>query len=270
MPWISFAEPTPGRAIERAIEAGPLVRVLAVAQRFLQGSAEGPEGGRLFERRGGEVVGDGGVIGGGAGIGLLGQAASHLQRGGAVMGLHLGPHHRVIGDIDHDRDIVVVLGGAADHRGTADVDVLDAFLGRAAARHRGLERVEVDDQEVDRPDAWASMAASCVGFSRMASSPPCTKRMQGLQPAVHHLGKAGQVGDLGDGQARGRQRVPRAARRHQSDAALVEEPREIDEPRLVRNREQRTFDAAQIACHTVEIPEVQIERRLARADVGVK
>ena len=47
----------------------------------------------------------------------------------------------------------VVLGGGADHRRAADVDLLDALV-RARARGDGVaERVEVDDDEVERLDA---------------------------------------------------------------------------------------------------------------------
>ena len=45
----------------------------------------------------------------------------------------IGPY--LIGRDDH-RDILIVLGGGADHRGSADVDVLDQLFARDA-RLRG-------------------------------------------------------------------------------------------------------------------------------------
>ncbi len=56
----------------------------------------------------------------------------------------------VIGRIDHDGHVVVVLRRGADHRRAADVDVLDALLERAAARQRRLERIEIHDEQIDR------------------------------------------------------------------------------------------------------------------------
>jgi hypothetical protein len=47
----------------------------------------------------------------------------------------------------------VVLGGRADHRGPAYVDILDHLVARRAAGDGRLERVEIDHDQVDRADA---------------------------------------------------------------------------------------------------------------------
>jgi hypothetical protein len=48
----------------------------------------------------------------------------------------------------------MVLRGGADHRGTADVDVLDGVIDRRVLARDGLlERVQVDGEQVDRLDA---------------------------------------------------------------------------------------------------------------------
>ena len=52
-----------------------------------------------------------------------------------------------------DRDGRVVLGGGADHRRAADVDLLDALVGRGAGGDGLAERVEVDDDQVEGLDA---------------------------------------------------------------------------------------------------------------------
>ncbi len=131
---------------------------------------------------------------------------------------------------------------------------------RAAARHGGLERVQVDHEQVDRPDGVGQHGGLVARVLADGEQPAVHQRVQRLQPAVHHLGEAGEVRDLGDGQAGRRQRVARAAGRHQGHAAPVQEPREVDEARLVRDREQSAFDAAQIACHSVVFPRVRCER----------
>src|SRR3546814_2161989 len=62
----------------------------------------------------GQPAGDGGIVGGGAGIGGRGQTAAQRQGGGAAVRPHLLQHRGVVLDVDHDGDEVVVLGGGAD------------------------------------------------------------------------------------------------------------------------------------------------------------
>src|ERR671937_548779 len=51
------------------------------------------------------------------------------------------------------RDMRKVLRGGAQHRGPADVDHLDSvFFPHAVPRDRVAERIEVDADEVERPD----------------------------------------------------------------------------------------------------------------------
>ena len=60
----------------------------------------------------------------------------------------------VVVRVDEHRDVRVILGRRAQHRGPTDVDVFDC-VGKAAPRRRdrGFERVQVYDDEVDRRDA---------------------------------------------------------------------------------------------------------------------
>ena len=69
-------------------------------------------------------------------------------------------------------------------------------------------------------------------------------RVEGLDAAVHHLGKAGQVADVADGKAGASERRGRAAGRDELDAALGERPRQRDEPGLVGNGKERAGYAA--------------------------
>ena len=74
-------------------------------------------------------------------------------------------HVEVLGRIGDDGDIVVVLGRRADQRRAADVDVLDDLLVRAAGpRHRGLERIEVAHDQVDRPMPCSLTARLMLGI----------------------------------------------------------------------------------------------------------
>ena len=76
--------------------------------------------------------------------------------------------------VGQHRDVLPVLRRRAHHRRAADVDVLDRVFERAAGLgDGGLERVEVDDQQVDRADAVLLPAPPCArATSRRASRPP--------------------------------------------------------------------------------------------------
>ena len=77
----------------------------------------------------GEPGGDRGVVAGGAGEGSGGEALARCQREPPVALAQLGEHGLVVGGVDDDGGEGAVLGGGADHRGAADIDVLDR-LGR--------------------------------------------------------------------------------------------------------------------------------------------
>ena len=77
--------------------------------------------------------------------------------------------------------------------------------------------------------------------------PPCSCRVQRFHAAVHHFGKAGEVGDAGHREAGVGERARRAAGRDQLEAARREAAAEIDDPGLVRNAQQGSW-------HNVESP----------------
>ena len=70
-------------------------------------------------------VGDGGVVGGGGGEGLLGEPPAGFAGKRAVVGFQFFDERGVIGDAGDDGDVFEVFGGGADHGGAADVDVFD-------------------------------------------------------------------------------------------------------------------------------------------------
>jgi len=107
----------------------------------------------------------------------------------------------------------MVLGGGADHGRAADVDVLDAVLVNLSCRGGGLERVEVDDQKIDRRDAVGQHGRLMLRVRPHPQKAAVNGRMQRLDAPVHHLREAGEVGDLLHGQARVGERLMRAAGR---------------------------------------------------------
>ena len=183
------ARPLVGQPIER----GLLVRVLAIAQRLDQAAAEGAEVRRLGVELVREPVRDRGVIGRGTCIGFRRKAPAQRKRGCALIGVELVEHGLIVAGFDHHGDIVMVLCGGADHRGSADVDILDALLEAGAFVDGRLEGIEVDHQEIDRRDAMRLHRLRMLFIVADREQAAMHFRMQRLDAAVHHLGKTGQL-----------------------------------------------------------------------------
>ena len=120
---------------------------------------------------------------------LRGEPAAQRQRGAAVRERfeHLG----IVGGIDDDGDVLVILRRRAQHRRAADVDVLDRVGERAVGPRGGrFERIEIDDQQIDRRDV-------VLRHHRIVGAAPAEQaavhfRMQRLDAAVHDFGKTRQ------------------------------------------------------------------------------
>ena len=231
--------------VERAVQGGLLVRVLAVAQGLGEGSHHGEHGCGMVRGRelAGQVGGDGGVVGGRAREDLGGEATAQPE-GRAAVPSHLGGHLRVVRGIHHHRHGFVVLGGRPQHGGAANVDVLDGVVERdPGAGDRGLEGVEVDDDEVDGSDAVLGDGAFVLGVAAQVQQAPVDARVQRLHPAIEHLGKAGVVGQVPDRKPRVTQRPRRAARGNQLHASRGEDACEFNKTGLVGHREEGALDA---------------------------
>ena len=101
-----------------------------------------------------EIVGDGAVVAGRQLEGLDGEGEVGRLGDFSARFLHFGDDFAVIFRIRDDGDEPVVLGGGAQHRRSADIDIFDCVLQGAALLGDSLfEFVEVDDDHVDEPDA---------------------------------------------------------------------------------------------------------------------
>jgi len=192
--------------VERAVERGLLVRVLAVAETLGDGQRGGVARGQaehVAEAGLGlrfEVVGDRGVVGRGALEDLEGEFAAEFAEG--CRRLHRGEHALVVGGVGDDGDGRVVLRGAAQHGRAADVDVLDGVFERAVGlRDGGFEGVEVDDDEVDEVDAVFLGFVEVLMRVAPAEEAAVDLRVQGLNAAFHDLREAGVLADVRHRQA---------------------------------------------------------------------
>ena len=142
----------------------------------------------------------------------------------------------------------MVLGSRAQHGRPADVYVFYRLGERAPGLCDGaFEGIEVDCDEVDADDA--------VRLHRGAVHVPSPEdaavdlRMQRLDPPIHHLGEAGDGGDLGGGDPGLEQRAPRAAGRDYLRAAGDERLRQRHDSGLVRNAQERPAHGAAFVPH---------------------
>ena len=139
----------------------------------------------------------------------------------------------------HDRDVGVVLRGGPDHRGPADVDLLDELVERdAGPLGSRRERVEVDDDELERGDRGGDQLLAMVGEAAVGEDPGVDPRMERLHPAVEHLGEARHRGDVRDGEARLAEGSRGAAGRDELEAVPDEAPGERRQAGLVGDREE--------------------------------
>ena len=132
----------------RRVDGSVCVAADCAAGATVMGSGAGVWVGDLVER-----VGNGGVVGGGGGEGLLCEAPAGFAGDGAVVACEFLDESGIIGNARNDGDVFKVLGGGADHGGTADVDVLNEMAeGDAGLRGGFLKGVEIHNHHVDGLD----------------------------------------------------------------------------------------------------------------------
>jgi hypothetical protein len=209
------------------------VRVLAVAELLdaLEGEVDG--GRERVVVAGGvglvEPGDDGGVVGSGVGESRPGQPTP-----GGVAEFALAPelveHGAVLGGVDEDGHVVVVLGRGPHHGGATDVDHLDAGL--------LTEGVEVAHDEVDGRDAVGLEVGQVLGLRTVGEYAAVDLGVERLDPAAEHLGRPGDLGHLGVGDAVLGQEPGRVAARHQLDVEGGQALGQSLEAGLVPHREQ--------------------------------
>ena len=233
-------------ALGETIDRSLLLRVLAIAQvvDLFQRDLELGRGVRHVACLGGKPTGDSRVVGGGSLVDLHLQAATGGKRGAATSLVHLGQDGVVVSRVRDDGDARGVLGGRAQHGGATDVDVLDGVRkGDLGVGDGLLELVQVDDDQVDQLNAVLSGLLHVLLGVAAGQQRAVNLGVQGLDAAVHHLGIARELLDGGYGNARVLDGTSRAARRDDLDAKVVNQrPCEIDDARLIGNRDQRACD----------------------------
>ena len=195
------------------------------------------------------------------GEGLGGEAGARGKLTPPLVRVELGEQQRIVRRIDDDQHRFMVLRRGAQHRRPADVDVLHG-VGVAAAgpRHRGCKRVEIHHQQIDGRDGV--LRHDGVVHAAAAQETTVNPRMQGLDPTVHDLGKAGVGGDLAHRHAVVCEQLRRAAGGQDLDVTSGELARQLDEAGLVGNREERAAYRRRHGLHPSKAPAAPAGLRL--------
>ena len=225
------------------------MRVLAIAQRLDQFSAEGAIVRGVVVQGVREPVRDRGIVSRGPRIGLRRQFFPQLQGNHAAVARHFAEHFFVVGRIDNHSHVHVVFGGGADHCRAADVDVLDAIVVRSAFGDRRFEWIEVHHQEIDRLDVVLFHRGEVLFVPADREQSAMHLRMQRLDAPVHHFGRAGEFGDIDHRESGFAERLCRAAGRNQLNIEESELPGERDQSGLVGDRQQGSRDTTRMAAH---------------------
>ena len=113
-------------------------------------------------------------------------------------------HRLVVRRVDEHGDVLVVLGRSPQQGRPADVYQIDRWIGG--------ERVEVADDDVDQIEVVGLQIPQVRGVSTVGKDAAVDPGMEGDDPMAQHGGKAGDVGHVGDRNARlgdGRRRSTR-------------------------------------------------------------
>ena len=127
----------------------------------------------------------------------------------------------------------MIFGGGADHAGAADVDILDDLIAVRAFGNSLGKGVEVDHHQIDRADLVLSHGSSVFRIVTHREQPAVNLGVQRLDPPVHHLGKAGQVGNVHDGQPSLAQRLGGSPGRDQLNPAQRQRLAQLGQTSLV-------------------------------------
>ena len=165
-----------------------------------------------------------------------GQPAAQGEPAGALVGIKLGEHCRVVGRVHHHQHRFMILRGRAHHGRSADIDIVDrVVIAAVGSRHRGSEGIKIDGQQIDGFD----VVRTHHRFIETAPSQEAAVNlwMKGLDAAAHDFREAGVLGDFFDRDAVARQQFSGAAGRQELDAAFFQFACEFNDAGLIGNTE---------------------------------
>ena len=176
---------------------------------------------RLFSCPG-EIGVDGRVVVAADAEGVHGEGAAIGQRGAGALAVEDVEQQAVLRLRRDDDHVVEVLGSGADERDAADVDLLDDVGFRGAALHGLLERIEVDNDEVD---GWyVVLCHLCLVAFQVPAAEDAAEDfgVQRLDASAEDGGIGRHVLHLAAGDAEAFDELLRASRREEFHAFFVQ------------------------------------------------
>jgi hypothetical protein len=224
-----------------------LMRVLSVTQSIAEGERQmqglRPRS-RLFRLLGTrrKPFGNPSVVMRGVRVGLGRQTPP--QRGIGAAQKQGIDHCSVVARINDHRNAIMVFGRGAQHCRPTDINVLDGvFVAAIRLGDGGLERIQIDYQQIDRRDA-VLRHDGIIGATAPEQA-TVDFRVQGLDPTIHDFRKASDVAHFAHSDARLTQRVRRAASGEQFDICRPQSGRKRDQTGFVGYRQERTAEGLQ-------------------------
>ncbi len=190
----------------------------------------------------GKPLADHAVIGSSGRIGFRSAFAAEVITGFAVAFLKLGNKVIIIGWVGQDRNKRMVLGRAAHHGRTANIDIFDNFIARGTLGYRFSKGVQVHHHKVDCANPMLHHRGSMFGVIAHRQQATMHHWMQRLDPPVHHFRKASQLANILHRQASSTKRFCRPARRHQFNMPRRERVAKLNQSSLVGHRQQGPFN----------------------------
>ena len=130
--------------------------------------------------------------------------------------------------------MAVVLGRRPDHRRAADVDLLgDVGVGGIGVGHRLPKGVEVDHHELEGLDLPLGQIPPVGLMVHPGQDSPMYHRMESLDTATKHLGRAGDIRDAGHRQSPVLQESGSSTRGDEFHARTNKSLAKLDQPGLV-------------------------------------
>ena len=181
----------PSGAADGPVTGSLLMRILAVPQRLRPLEREVQRARQRVGRwiGGVEPRDDRGVVRGGVRERVAGEPPARRISQSTVLA-DLGDDGFVVGRVDDDADVGVVLGGCPDQRRPADVDQFDPRVGR--------ERVQVHDDQRDRLDAVLGEIGAVRFVVEIGEDAAMHLRVERHDAMTEDRREPCEIGDIGD------------------------------------------------------------------------
>ncbi len=220
--------------VRPAVEAGALMRILAVAQHLREIGAQRQYGGESIGAFGlaTQPGGNRGVVRGGVAESLQRQMTPRLDRHGLAF-LHVQRHGQVVLRIAQHRYRLEILGRGPQQRDAANINLLDGLgLGDIGAGHGTAERIQVAYHQVKRLHPLLAQISQVLRGATSENA-AMNRRVQGFDATAQHLRKMRDLFHRGARQIGLRQGARGAAAGNQLHPVCTQHPRQVNQAGFV-------------------------------------